>query len=40
MGLKGGGSNSPPPPSVSWFSSTPARIGLSEHYAEVLELMF
>jgi len=26
--LEGGGSNCPPPPSISWFSSTPAGIGL------------
>ena len=31
-GIKRGGSNSLPPPSVSWFSSTPARIGLRKLY--------
>ena len=26
--LEGGGANWPPPPSISWFSITPAEIGL------------
>ena len=28
MGFRGGGQIDPPPPSISWFSSTPAEIGL------------
>jgi len=29
MGFRGGGVKLTPPPSVSWFSSTPAGIGLN-----------
>ena len=28
MGFRGGGAELPPPPSISWFSSTPDEIGL------------
>jgi len=29
MGFRAGGGQIDPPPSISWFSSTPAEIGLS-----------
>ena len=32
MGLRGGGFKFPSPPSVSWFSSTPAGIGLKKKF--------
>ena len=32
MGFRGGGVKLTPPPSISWFSSTPAGIGLNLNF--------
>ena len=39
MGFRGGGGQIDPPPSISWFSSTPAGIGLTLPFPWFLTLI-